>query len=145
MAMSRAKKAINNKKFTSNKPVYKKKKTPLIIGNEVAKSKKIIKEEIVKVEPSQKCKSIIDDLKKKGFFVDARAGFKVNVSNVKEWHLDTKKDIPVVLVEITKPSKFNNGVVKYRYVYRIIRYNSNEIVGLHSDNTNVYQMKTLNV
>ena len=131
----------NNKAFTFTKPVYKKKpKKPAIITTEDVK-KDI---EPVVIEASDKYAETIKMIKDKGYFIEASSGYKVFFNDIKEFHSDSKNDTPV-FVCIRKSKTKQGGIIESRIVYRIIRYNKDEIIGLRSNNINIWQMRVVNV
>lgn len=131
---------------TSAKPVYKKKPKEIITIKDIQQKKK--KDEnickITYVEPSDKYKDTINYLIKKGFFVAAKTGEKINLNSIIEFHVHTKNDVPVVVTEITKPSKYG-GISKFKRVYKIVRFNEEEIVGIQYKITNPWIMKTIDI
>lgn len=137
----------NKKGFKGAKPVYKKNKAKPVrkdpISNEV-RSQKEPSFHPVFMQPTEKYAVIIKDLFKKGFFVDAQYGTRVYANNVKEFHVDGKHDIPVVLAEVKYRNK-NGDICTNKKVFRIIRYNADELVGMNSQNINIWMMPTVQV
>ena len=135
----------NKKKFTYRK----KKKAPpkrAIIGTEERmKMKDIKKEEFhpIIVRASDKYLKTIEFIRNKKFFVDAQYGNKVYAENILEYHVD-KKDVPVLVCNAKYRNK-KGDLVSEKKVYRIIRYNEKEIIGISSQNINIWMMKTVSL
>lgn len=143
MAMRR--KNVNKKTpVKGKKPVYRKKKeakqTP-ISNKEFTEKHKDFKPSIV--EPSEKYISTIQAIKNKKFFVDAQFGNKIFWESILEFHVD-KKDVPVLLCNAKYRNK-RGDLVSEKKVYRIIRYNEKEIIGINSQNINIWMSKTIDV
>lgn len=137
----------NSKKSTNSKfvpkPIYKKKekKQKPIITNEL----RVIKDKEFKpelVEPSEKYIETYKALKKKGFFISAKYGDKIQFTTIKEFHVATKNDVPYVVCENRKSCP-QGGVSITKKLYKLVRFNDQEIVGLESRNSNPWMMKTV--
>lgn len=147
MAMKQ-KKTANKKGPQHQKPVYKKKpKAPKPRVKPISTEDHIKKEadfHPVFMNPSEKYVETIKALFKKGFFVDAQYGSRVYTNGILEYHIDRKKDIPVLLCEVKYKNK-QGDLCSTKKVFRIIKYNDNEIIGMNSTNINVWMMATANV
>ena len=133
------KKKNNNKPFT--KPMYKKKPKKQEIITTEDKATEI---EPVIVEASDKYAETIKMIKDKGYFIEASSGYKIFFNDIKEFHSDSKNDTPV-LVCLRKSKTKQGGILENKIVYRIIRFNKDEIIGLKSNNINIWQMRLVNV
>ena len=136
------KKKNNSKAFTFNKPMYKKKpKKPIITTEDKIKENNI---EPVVVEASDRYAETIKMIKDKGYFIEASSGYKIFFNDIKEFHSDSKNDTPV-LVCLRKSKTKQGGIIENKIVYRIVRYNKDEIIGLKSNNINIWQMRVVNI
>lgn len=140
MAVAKIKK--NNKNF---KPVYKKKKdkTPKI---PISNQDHAIKNPEFKptiVQPSEKYLKTLKCIRAKKYFVDAQFGNKVFWESILEFHVD-KKDVPVLLCDAKYRNK-KGDLVNEKKVYRIVRYNDKEIIGMVSTNINPWMSKTVDI
>lgn len=142
------KKNSTNKKGSFQKPVYKKK--PKVVK---PRTKPISTEEHMQKEndfhpvfmnPSEKYIETIKGIFKKGYFVDAQYGNRVFTNNILEYHIDRKKDIPVLLCEVKYKNK-QGDICSAKKVFRVVRFNENEIIGMNSTNINIWMMATANV
>ena len=95
------------------------------------------------VEPTEKYQKTIDYIYKKGFFVTAAYGNKVSVHQIKEFRVDGR-DVPVLIVDFEYRNN-KQEMVRRKKVYRIVRYNDKEIVGMESRNTNTQVYNRVNV
>lgn len=141
MGIQRKPKKKSNNKFEFLKPIYKKKpKKPTIITTE----DKVKEIEPVVIEASDKYAETIKMIKDKGYFIEASSGYKIFFDDIREFHSDSKNDTPV-LVCMKKSKTKQGGIIESKIVYRIIRYNKDEIIGLKSNNINIWQMRVVNV
>lgn len=143
----------NNKKAANKKPTYRKQKKPSVISTQdrIKKIEKKMEQNAevtpfhpVIVPPSEKYADTIRYIKQKKFFIDAATGMKVYLDSIKEFHVD-KNDVPVLLCKIVFKDRDDKPKAPQTKVYRIIRYNSDEIVGLNSKNTNIWVLNNVNV
>lgn len=95
------------------------------------------------VPPSKKYQETINFIAKKGFFVTASYGNKVRLDQVKEFRVDSK-DVPVLIVDLEYRNN-RREIVRHTKVYRIVRYNENEIIGIESRNMNTYRYNRVDV
>lgn len=137
---------INNKKSNNAAPVYKKKPKAIITTQDALKKEKLTTRLPTEYEePSTKYKETLKYLIKKGFFVAAKTGERVDFKDIKEFHIHTKNDVPVVVTETTKPNRKLGGISKYKRVFKIVRFNEEEIIGIISKNTNPWMMKCVDI
>lgn len=132
----------NNKDF--KKPVYKKKKKEPVVP--ISTPERVQKDANFKptiVQPSEKYLKTLRYIKKKKYFIDAQFGTRVFWESIMEFHVD-KKDVPVLLCDAKYRNK-KGDLVNERKVYRIVRYNEKEIVGIVSANINPWMAKTVDV
>lgn len=147
----------NNNKKKGQKPVYKKKKKAPIISTETRQQRLEKKQEQnpnieqapfhpVVIPPTEKYRTTIECIFKKGYFVDALSGIRVFAQSIKEFHVD-KTDVPVLLCSVKVGKSENGNLVTHMKdrVFRIVRYNEKEIVGLNSKNVNIWMMKLVKV
>lgn len=150
--------AKNGKKQHANKYAekikYKKKKVePTVeeeVKQEVIEEQKSTSEETKKlrsepkiVQPSEKYKAIVEALRRKTFFVDARFGNKIHFNNITDFRTD-KKDVPTVVV-VMKVRNRQGETKEITKIFRIIKYNDNEIIGMNSRNFNYYVLPKVDV
>ena len=95
------------------------------------------------IEPTQKYIDTVNFIKKKKFFVDAEYGTRVYFDNIIEFRVDGK-DIPVFVAKVKYKDKKGNIQDRVK-VYRIIRYNENQIVGMPTQNHNYCVLKSVNI
>ena len=122
----------------NKKPKYKKK--PAVPSN-TPKKKTIPNGSLV--EPTEKYQETINYIFKKGFFVTAAYGNKVRVHQIKEFRVDGR-DVPVLIVDFEYRNN-KQEMVRRKKVYRIVRYNDKEIIGMESRNTNTHVYNRVNV
>jgi predicted transcriptional regulator YheO len=98
------------------------------------------------VDPSEKYAKTMELIKAKGFFVDAQYGNRIRFTQIEEFHVDNKdgRDVPVLVCNIQYKNKAGD-TVRRRSVYRIVRYNDKEIIGMNSRNMNVYVLNRVKV
>jgi hypothetical protein len=132
----------SNKDF--KKPVYKKKKKePVVPISTTERAQKDTSFKPTVVQPSEKYLKTLRYIKKKKYFIDAQFGTRVFWESIMEFHVD-RKDIPVLLCDAKYRNK-KGDLVNERKVYRIVRYNEKEIVGIVSANINPWMAKTVDV
>lgn len=96
---------------------------------------KVHKTPVVKtLEPSEKYAKTMELLKAKGFFVDAEYGNRIRFDQIEEFRVDGR-DVPVLIANIQYKNK-RQDIVRRKKVYRIVRYNDKEIIGMVSKNEN---------
>ena len=95
------------------------------------------------VQPSEKYKATVQALRNKGFFVDARYGTKIHFNNIIDFRVD-KKDVPTVVAVVQFKNK-QQQIKKSKKIFRIIRYNDHEIIGMNSNNFNYYVLPKVDV
>jgi hypothetical protein len=130
----------SNKDF--KKPVYKKKKKePVVPISTTERAQKDTSFKPTVVQPSEKYLNTLRYIKKKKYFIDAQFGTRIFWESIMEFHVD-RKDIPVLLCDAKYRNK-KGDLVNERKVYRIVRYNEKEIVGIVSANINPWMAKTV--
>ena len=95
------------------------------------------------VEPSEKYARTIECIKAKGFFVDGIYGTRVYFNRIKEFRVDGK-DIPVFVATVRYKDKKGN-LQEQDKVYRIVRYNDQQIIGIVTNNHNYGVLKKVKV
>ena len=143
------KKSNSSKKGQSfQKPIYRKKNKVVKPRTKPISTEDYMKKEVefhpVFMNPSEKYADTIKAIFKKGYFVDAQYGNRVFTNNILEYHIDRKKDIPVLLCEVNFKNK-QGDICSAKKVFRIVKYNENEIIGMNSANINIWMMATANV
>ena len=132
----------NNKDF--KKPVYKKKKKePKVPISTAEHANKNADFKPTIVQPSEKYLKTLRFIKKKKYFIDAQFGTRVFWESILEFHVD-RKDVPVLLCDAKYRNK-KGDLVNEKKVYRIVRYNEKEIVGITSANINPWMSKTVDM
>lgn len=120
------------KKAKQPKPVYKRKKNKTNSHSPLHQKITTYHPKDMLVNPSDKYADTMRFLKSKGYFIDAEYGTRVRFESIKEFHVD-KKGVPVVLATANYHNKKGDLVSKNK-VYRIIRYNEKQIVGMVTEN-----------